>query len=288
MSNDMVRLEDFGKDLGVVHEAVVTGRKVGAGRDFWSALAHQENLFTEVVNLVHTKLGLNQQPDDFIDLIVDWQNFYREVFQQEVNLSGIIIPKRKKGFDRLLVLIPGMTPRRLFDKCKELFHVWVWTNDDLDKIVVSDRTAQNGAYAVWVRDRVEADSEHKNKSASNLKQKKISGITLEERFIYELKYFKETGKHLDIDNVTLCSGSRYYDGYVPGVYWDSYDDKLLVFWYGLDIAFDYLRAREVVSWSFSLYLFSCSLDGFSKAEPVFFFGFKFYDTIKLANTTGSD
>lgn len=44
--------EEFGKDFGLVHEAIVTGRKVGAGKDFWSKLAHDEALFQRVVELV--------------------------------------------------------------------------------------------------------------------------------------------------------------------------------------------------------------------------------------------
>ena len=43
MGTTMVRPdEDFGKDHGLIHEAVVTGRKVGAGQDFWAKLAHDE------------------------------------------------------------------------------------------------------------------------------------------------------------------------------------------------------------------------------------------------------
>jgi len=42
----------FGEDHGLLHEAVVTGRKVGAGKDFWAALAHNEQLFARVVALV--------------------------------------------------------------------------------------------------------------------------------------------------------------------------------------------------------------------------------------------
>ena len=36
---------EFGKDHGLIHEAVVTGRKVGAGREFWGRLAESENYF---------------------------------------------------------------------------------------------------------------------------------------------------------------------------------------------------------------------------------------------------
>jgi hypothetical protein len=43
---------EFGKDHGLLHEVVVTGRKVGAGQEFWSALAHREDLFARVVAFV--------------------------------------------------------------------------------------------------------------------------------------------------------------------------------------------------------------------------------------------
>jgi len=47
---------EFGQDHGLIHEAVVTGRKVGAGKDFWSALAHSEELFAKVVAFMATTL----------------------------------------------------------------------------------------------------------------------------------------------------------------------------------------------------------------------------------------
>lgn len=43
---------EFGTDHGLIHEAVVTGRKVGAGKDFWAILAHSEELFAKVVAFV--------------------------------------------------------------------------------------------------------------------------------------------------------------------------------------------------------------------------------------------
>jgi hypothetical protein len=45
-------VEEFGKDHGLIHEAVVTGRKVGAGQAFWKKLAHDEELFGKVVAFV--------------------------------------------------------------------------------------------------------------------------------------------------------------------------------------------------------------------------------------------
>ncbi|MDO8581438.1 MAG: hypothetical protein Q7S16_01055 [bacterium] len=56
-ASPMVEVEEFGKDNGLVHEAVVTGRKVGAGRPFWSALAGSELLFRKVFDLVEAETG---------------------------------------------------------------------------------------------------------------------------------------------------------------------------------------------------------------------------------------
>lgn len=180
------------------------------------------------------------------DMLIDWTNFYKKVFGLDLDFSGIVIPERKPSFDRLLVIAQGMTPQRLFDKCTELFKgkTWKYTDRNLDEIVISDRTAKNGHYAVWVRDRQEADEENKNLSANLLKERGTPEITLEERELYELKFFQETGDHLDKENVTLCPGSRFSDGDVPRVF--SYDE-FNVFWHSVHFHYDDLRSRSVVS-----------------------------------------
>lgn len=40
--------EEFGKDLGLIQEAVITGRRVGAGREFWSKITHDRELFEKI------------------------------------------------------------------------------------------------------------------------------------------------------------------------------------------------------------------------------------------------
>lgn len=42
----------FGEDHGLIHEVIVTGRRVGAGRKFYSRLAHNEDLFRRTVQFV--------------------------------------------------------------------------------------------------------------------------------------------------------------------------------------------------------------------------------------------
>lgn len=204
---------------------------------YW--IGHKKKLEREVRKIL---AGLDR--NQYIDLIQDWQNFYADVFGIKADFSNLVLPEKREGFDRLIIVVQGMTPQCLYDKCAELFKIWKWTDKNLEEIVVSDRTEKNGPYTILVRDRVEADEELSNLSANQIKKQDIPGITLEERLIYELKYFKETGKHLDIQNWTLCAGSRFSDGRVPSVNWNPNYGKVNVNWYNLGNANDNLRSRE--------------------------------------------
>ncbi|MEE9524949.1 MAG: hypothetical protein V3V59_09420 [Thermodesulfovibrionales bacterium] len=178
-------------------------------------------------------------------LMSDWEAFYKRIFDIQVSLSDLYIPQECEGFDRLLIVARGITPQKTFDKCASLFPASAWTNKDLDNIVKSDRTSLSDTYALWAKDRIEPDDEYKNVYASHLKERGIPCISLEERLIYELKYYDETGAHLDLKNITLCAGSRYSNGNVPSVSW--LDGKFWVYWYFPDVCCcGPLRAREVV------------------------------------------
>jgi len=222
--------------ISAVVQAIPTNMSFDTAQ-YW--IGKKTNLGDEIRN-IFSKLN------PLAGFITEWQNFYRNVFGIKADFTNLRIPEKSQGFDRLIIMAQGITPQRIYDKCAELFPVWKWTDENLDKIVTSDRLAKNDAYAVWVRDRVEADEELKNLSANDLKRQNIVGITLEERLVYELKYFKEAGKHLDINNVTLCSGSHYSDGDVPNVYWHAYG-KLYVNWDNPGSANGNLRARQAVS-----------------------------------------
>lgn len=174
-----------------------------------------------------------------------WKKFYAKYFGLDLDLSSIKIPERRPGFDRLIVVHKGLTLNRVYDVCAKHFQCWRYA-DDLDVAIPSnDRDPKNGTYAVWVRDRVEADEENKGLSADILKEQGASGITELERMLYELKYWDETGQHLDVINVTLCSGSRYSDGRVPGAYWHS--GKFGVSWYSPGSCCGGLRSRSALS-----------------------------------------
>ncbi len=192
--------------------------------------------------------ALPPMPQDMDAILADWHSFWKDNFNLDLDFTTLRIPERE-GFNRLIIMVKGMTPERLYAKCKELFPCWKYT-DNLDT-VTSDRDPANppaggGAYAIWVRDRVEADEELKNKSANMLEKAGINGETLPECLLHELKYFTETGEHLDVNNVTLCSGSRHPGGDVPYVYWFSGYGRMGVFWCSPDYRYGYLRARAAV------------------------------------------
>jgi len=117
--------------------------------------------------------------------------------------------------------------------------------EDLDKDVSANDRDPNktGSYAVAFRRTVEADDDNKSKSANDLVEAGHKGITLLERLLLELGYFLAIGQHLDVQNITLCTGSRD-SGVVPSVGWGG---GLRVSWCNPGDAYGFLRSRSVVS-----------------------------------------
>ena len=177
-------------------------------------------------------------------IIEEWKKLYFTL-GISCDFSEVVIPDDPGGFSRVIIMVKGVTPQWAYDKCSGLFRCWKWTDKNLDEVVTSDRNAKNGPYAIRVRDRVEADEELRNISTNDLKQQNIASITLEERLVYELWYFRETSKHLDIKNVTLCAGSHYSLGLVPDVNWSG--SELRIYRHHPDLAHGYLRSRQTVS-----------------------------------------
>lgn len=186
----------------------------------------------------------HRNPFEILLPVQGWQDFYRKHFGVDVDFSTITIPKHRPGFDRLIIVVQGLTLNQTYNVCVRQFPCWRYA-EDLDKAIShNDRDAKNGGYAVWFRNRQEADEELKNISADQLAEQKIPGITLLERLLYELKYWNEAGEHLDISNWTFCTGSRNADGYVPRVNWSG--GRLKVTW---RYSYDYtgiLRSRAAV------------------------------------------
>lgn len=177
-------------------------------------------------------------------ILATWATFYRDYLGMEVDLSSVVIPAHRPGYDRVLVIPQGLTCNQVIAAMKKHFSVYLYTNDLDRDVSTNERDPKAGAYAIRVRDRVEADEELKNLSANQVKQLGLTTVTLLERLVYELKYYSETKSHLDVNNVTLCSGSRNSDGGVPRVSWS--DGELCVSWCSSGSSNGSIRARSAV------------------------------------------
>ncbi len=177
----------------------------------------------------------------------DWSEFYKKNFDIEINLSALSIPAPKEGFIRCLIVIPGVNLGMVLMKIKSFMGVVSKKYDHYldDFIIHNDRDAEPGnPYAIWVRDAVEADEEHTAMSYNDVQEEKISGETFLERLLHGLKYFLETGEHLDCEGATLCSGSRSEND-VPTVKFEKSINKLDIYGYYLKDGFGDMSIREI-------------------------------------------
>lgn len=184
-----------------------------------------------------------QTSADVDSQLVSWQDLYLE-HGIKVDIANLKIPAPQPGFTRLILVPEGLTPNKAVALLRKKMRVWKYT-DNLDTITSVRDTKKT--YVIWVRDRVEADEELQNKSADDLKRDGVNCVTLIERLLYELKFFTETGKHLDEKNWTLCAGSRDPDGSVPCVIWFPDCGKVRVRWFCAGDRYGSLRSRAVVS-----------------------------------------
>lgn len=184
--------------------------------------------------------------DEFQEIREEWQNFYKEKFNWTVDFSSVIIPVMPTNGKWRLIFIPkGMTMNLAFKIASGLFKSWRYT-DDLDSAVTKNIRNTENNYAIWVRDEVEPDQEFLGKSTRQSDPDIKIGITLLERIIFEIKYFTETSKHLDVKGLTHCSGSRYVNGIVPYAYL-GINGKFFVNCYDIDFSDSKYGIRSVVS-----------------------------------------
>jgi len=91
MKNIVRQEEEFGKDFGLIHEVVVTGRKVGATKEFWAKLAHNEDLFRSIVSRVIPE-------GDWLETILDRERKdHQNFFGQEFDLTNFRVTLEKYG-----------------------------------------------------------------------------------------------------------------------------------------------------------------------------------------------
>lgn len=179
-----------------------------------------------------------------------WQRVYWEICGLEPSLRDIRVPDDPGGFGWPVVPTPEIPLNKFWHELKKKFPCWCHGGNDLESLLdwnKQERSYRDGAYAIRVRDRIEADEELKNLPANDIVKKGIATVTLDERVRLEGFYWIiSSGKHLDIKNVTLCAGSRYSGGGVPHVDWCRYRYGLHVCWFSPAGADGVLRSRQAV------------------------------------------
>ncbi|MFH1048874.1 MAG: hypothetical protein V1732_04390 [Patescibacteria group bacterium] len=186
-----------------------------------------------------------------VDDMSVWSGMLKDLFRQiddgsitKENIQAFL--EHRNPFDakeeRYITIVDDGKEKtsEIIAKMRKLFSVWVYNEEKIDKQFPTPEKPISRKFLLTQ----EADIDLKNKSANDLEKEGIAGITLRERLIYELEYFKRTGQHLDVKNITLCAGLRYTDGDVPGIRWLS--DLLRVGWLYPSTRSDDLRSRREV------------------------------------------
>jgi len=181
------------------------------------------------------------------DLKSIWTKIYKTWFNKEVDFTNLIIPAFYDETKHFAVIVAeGTSMNEVVVAMKKKFDVSLYI-EDLDADVKDVNNIVGKDYVVIFNKNVEADENLKNLSANKLAEMNIIGITLKQRLLLEVLYVDQTKKHLDINNITLCSGSRASEGDVPFVSWDSDYSKLCVDWSSIYDPDGPLRSRAVVS-----------------------------------------
>ena len=201
-----------------------------------------------VITVRELELFLQRKdPFKILDTRSEWQEFYRKYFRIRVDFTNVQIPDDPGGFDRAIFIPKGLKIHDVIKVMRKAFGVWSFNYYELENEIVKNIRQSDRNYAIRLRELVEADEEIKNLLANPLKQQGVNCITLLERLVYELKYLSETGQHPDVQNFTLCAGSRDYRGRVPYVGWNADSGTLRIDLCDLTSADGNLRARQVVS-----------------------------------------
>ena len=159
--------------------------------------------------------------------IEEWVQFYYDVFDLNIHYSQIKMPVRGHvGFHRLIVVAQGLTLKRIIQVTRKYISVESY---ELRRYFYGDEETRGKhdrlpteTYAVWVRDKIDPDAERADMPSRLLVRRGVQGITLLEHLLFHLKYFRESGRLLDRNELsTMCLGSRDLVGCIPYVYGTS-------------------------------------------------------------------
>ncbi|HEY9480734.1 MAG TPA: hypothetical protein VIR98_00705 [Candidatus Paceibacterota bacterium] len=163
--------------------------------------------------------------------------FWRDVHGIDLQLPDDvfpIFPRLVPGFGRYIVM-PKIGLNAIWDGQLKSFKAWKYFDTKPEAFVTENErdAAETGLYVILVRESVEPDDDLCNMSAGMVKKRKLKTETLAERLVHGHQFFFETQQYLDVNDWTICSGSRYSGGGVPSVRWDDAGREVQVGWDGV-------------------------------------------------------
>ena len=221
-------LTGLGKPFEVLRSLVnAVLNEGGSDEDVERLLSPDKVLAREVARVIMSRTVENTLPNLTFAI---WQMVYEQmdgIDDVARGLLGLDLTPRPGLW--VIPVLQGVAPNKVVAALRRLkVNVWSYI-DDLDALVnENDRDPKDGSYVIYCRQTIEADEQFKSLSVNELKTQGIKGLTLTERLLIEPAYFLATDGHLDVQNLTLCSGSRRPDGRVPSVSWDLDDRRVYV------------------------------------------------------------
>lgn len=162
---------------------------------------------------------MNKDEGEYFIIRNNWEEFYKAHFKLNFDFSQVFIPKKPYGKWQLLFIPKDMTLNFAYSILKLTFNCnnYLEKFGSFDNIFTKNVRNTCSHYAIWFRDEPEPDQIFLGESNSDYKNK--IGITLLERFILEIKYFTETGKHYNNSYYRHihCNGTMSFYNYIPNV-----------------------------------------------------------------------
>jgi len=217
------------------------------GLDFDSAQEYVEDAGRLVVDVRRGIFGAFAV--DFSQWLSKWESFYKKIFGQKYDFSGISVPQGEDVFAWLICMAGDIPAEDWLSKGKNPPPFWKWTDRKLEDVLDLSfgRDGWNKQYIVRAKANLEADEDLKNLSAIQIAERKINSLGLRERLALGRFLYWDKEVILDRNTLTLCADSRYSDGDVPDVDFNLDDGWVDVYWYNPDNRDDSLRVREAVS-----------------------------------------
>ncbi len=189
---------------------------------------------------------------DYSLILNEWEKYFREIHQLKADFAGVTIPEADDDDFPWFVCVPEkFSTERAYNGGKQLYSKWKWTGKVLDDVLILSfgRDTRKDPYIVRFRTNWEADEALKNLLPNIIVRKQINTSTLKERLLLGDFLYWKCKRHLDVENITLCTGSCYSGGFgfVPFAHWYSCYREFHVCGDLPVFAHPSLRAREVVS-----------------------------------------